>query len=335
VVDCSFLKSFQIVAKPTSTTENYEQYSEAYRNGMFSYIYGNSTPEEALQQVIDITKYYYVSLETNDSSVGLIVLIINSIIFLIILFSLSFLFIKKYQYFFKFFSKIFSISIISGSSLILSTIIMEYGEITSIKCTFKVFFINISNTLILAPLLNQLIINFPVEINISTWLKNNQILSLFIYVIVDIIFLGYLLYLSLPLKIDIFLEGKNFRECHLKNNYYNIFILFIIILNKVIISLAILLLCFIEWNLQKTVYDVRFIMINLYINIIGVVAYCIVDFMDIGNYILYFLNKDIVYIFFSMNNFMFLYGYRIIFSLIKKPPAKNEEEEIEEKHKKV
>jgi len=81
VVDCSFLKSFQIVAKPTSTTENYEQYSEAYRNGMFSYIYGNSTPEEALQQVIDITKYYYVSLETNDSSVGLIVLIINSIIF--------------------------------------------------------------------------------------------------------------------------------------------------------------------------------------------------------------------------------------------------------------
>ncbi|OUM66020.1 hypothetical protein PIROE2DRAFT_6915, partial [Piromyces sp. E2] len=112
-IDCEFFKSLQPIARPIFELDDYSQFTAEFRKSIYSYLYGDNTPEKALQQVIDITKYYYVTA-------------------------------KKFKWYFSFLSKPLWMIIHCGNITILIGTFIEYGEINSFKCTLKVFVIAIT-----------------------------------------------------------------------------------------------------------------------------------------------------------------------------------------------
>jgi len=215
--------------------------------------------------------------------------------------------------------------ILCGCILVLSTVRVEYGELTTLKCNFKIFGISLSISLILLPLLYQLIINFPEENKISTWFENHFILSFFLFFVGDIIIISITMISPFSVNERYIPDGKNFRVCNVIRPKFNLLIFISIIVYKSIIGTGILLLCFLEWNLTETIYDIRLIMGSIYIDMIGNIAYTLINKTNINNYKLYFFTREILYLFFCVNSFIFLYGYRIILALIKSDSENNEE----------
>jgi len=321
-----------MVSRKSLTNENYDQYSEKYRSFIYDYLYGNITVDEALQNVVDITKYYKISLSTEDSSVGLVAFIINLLLIGIIMASVYFLFNPKYERHFKFLSRPLWLIVISGCILYLLVTLFEYGDTTSLKCNVKVFFISLCYTLTLTPMLYQLLINFPEDNKISQWFETHLTFSMLSFVMVDFVIFLFTFIQPFAIQLKDISEGRNFKTCALTASSFNLFILCMVILYKILLAIAILILCFVEWNIKETSYDVKILMVALYINIIGNFLNFITNKLDIYNYELFFILKEVIYAFCCINNYMCLYGYRIILA-VSKPPKENEDKDMLKKAK--
>ncbi|OUM61738.1 hypothetical protein PIROE2DRAFT_12195, partial [Piromyces sp. E2] len=66
-VDCEFFKSIQPIARPTNKINDYTKYSENFRNYIYEFLYGNITSYEVLKKINDITKIYYISINSEDT----------------------------------------------------------------------------------------------------------------------------------------------------------------------------------------------------------------------------------------------------------------------------
>eukprot|EP00833_Pecoramyces_ruminatium_P007996 jgi/Orpsp1_1/1182028/evm.model.c7180000079572.2 len=102
---CEYYKNFQGIMKPIKKTNNYNEYSKKFTNYFYEYLYGNETVLNTLKNIDDITKIYYVSIYSKENSIGLIALIILTIIFVLVVSSLLFLFLNKFKNAFNFLSK--------------------------------------------------------------------------------------------------------------------------------------------------------------------------------------------------------------------------------------
>ncbi|OUM60610.1 hypothetical protein PIROE2DRAFT_13589, partial [Piromyces sp. E2] len=76
-LDCELYKSIQLVNRPITKEDDYDDYSSNFKNKIYEYIFGNKTAKEALQNAVDITKIYTISLNSNESSLEEINNIIN------------------------------------------------------------------------------------------------------------------------------------------------------------------------------------------------------------------------------------------------------------------
>ncbi|OUM66021.1 hypothetical protein PIROE2DRAFT_6916 [Piromyces sp. E2] len=124
-VDCDLFKSVQFINRPSYNVENYEKYSDNYRDKVYRYLYGNAKVEDVLQQIVDITKIYYISCNTKESIVGVIAVIVVASIAIIIIISSSFLFMGRYKFYYQFLSRPLWFINLGGSILVLMTTIFE------------------------------------------------------------------------------------------------------------------------------------------------------------------------------------------------------------------
>jgi len=83
IVNCELIKNIQFIARPSSLTNNYNEYSTTFRNYLYEFLYGDKNAEEVLNKINDITKIYKISIKLSHSSSGLIIFIINMIICII------------------------------------------------------------------------------------------------------------------------------------------------------------------------------------------------------------------------------------------------------------
>eukprot|EP00833_Pecoramyces_ruminatium_P006823 jgi/Orpsp1_1/1180855/evm.model.c7180000074881.1 len=115
-LECEVFKNIQPIARPINKVKDYSDYSEKFRKYAYEYIYENKTAKEVLNNIYDITQIYYLSLSTKDTYIGLIIFIIDIITGVVVILSLSLLYVKKYNRYFKFFTKdlwfMFALSII-------------------------------------------------------------------------------------------------------------------------------------------------------------------------------------------------------------------------------
>ena len=104
-------------------------------------------------------------------------------------------------------------------------------------------------------------------------------------------------------------NGCNYQICEM-TSFLGKSMIVSLLVDKFIIFIVISFLIFIEWDIVKMYYEVRFIFLALYSNFLFVFIALIFDFVHI-NYFLEFIIQETLVILMSITNYIFLYGYRI------------------------
>lgn len=310
--NCELYRGLQPIARPGSLTDNYDQYSLKYRQYMREFLYEDSSAVEVLDKINELTKIYYISLDTSTTPEGLIILIITMIMATFMIFSLTFLFIKNTNKYFNLLNTESWLLVMLGFILYLSSIITEYGELDNLKCELNFILISVGYTLFIVPYINQLIVNIPEKDEFIRKIERHRFVILFGYCVIDISF--NLLLLNIPsfeTKDKIINYGKNYRICKVTDTCGKYVILFIM-LGKVFMTIILSLLLFIEWSFLETVKDIRSLTSTLYVNALTVTAIITLKFIQIKNYKNRFLIYSLITLLFTFSNYFFTYGVKIL-----------------------
>jgi len=316
-VDCNLFKNLQPIGRIAPNDFYYDSYSEQLRSYLYNFIKGdNVTISDTIKNIVDITKIYYISAKSHDSPIGLINEIFILTLSLIIVLSLIFLFIDKVNsnfYILPFES--WFISVI-GVLIIIFTSYTEIGEISVLKCHSKLLMLSLGFTFNLIPVLYKLVVNFPDENKISKWVYKHQILFFLIFVIFDLILVSLSFIQPYIVEDNIIRDGENFRVCKM-NHILTKVVVGSIIGFKLLVLLAFMILIFIEWSIQESHYDVRFLTLAIYIDTLFIILMVLIQYLEINNYISYFIIREFLYIFVSLTNYSCIYAYRIVFGIVK------------------
>jgi len=310
--NCELYWGLQPIARPGALTDNYDQYSSKYRQYMREFLYEDSSAVEVLDNINELTKIYYISLDTSTTPEGLIILIITMVIATFMVFSLTFLFIKNTKKYYNLLNTESWLLVMLGFMLYLSAIITEYGEINNLKCELNFILISIGYTLFIVPYINQLIVNIPEKDEYARMMERHRFVVLFGYCVIDISL--NLLLLNIPSfesKDKIINYGKNFRICKVTDTSGK-YVILSIMLGKVFMTLILSLLLFIEWSFLETVKDIRSLTSTLYVNALTVTAIITLKFVQIKNYRNRFLIYSLITLIFTFSNYFFTYGVKIL-----------------------
>jgi len=317
-ISCNLIKELQCVRKPQFIKDGPENYEKKYRKYIYQYLYEDKPIEEILKKILDVTKFYEISLNTEDSYVGLICYVFISVISGLMLLSLLVLFKDNFYPFFMILSSDFWIITVLGSIIILWIPIFNYGTIESIKCQFKPLLFSIGYSFIFCPIMHKLISQFPEENKTIKWIINHKYMFLLFNILIDISLNSISLINKYIVKSVMVEDGESFQVCNYKENYGII----IIVLYKFIVLLLLLFLIFVEWNISQTMYDMKFILSALYIDILSTTLIVVFFFIQIKFYITYFLIQTVNISIISITNYIFLYGIRVFLGIIRKQNVK-------------
>lgn len=316
-LDCSLFKSIQPIGRPTAKTDNYDEYSKSYRKYIYEFIFGNETPINALKKIDDLTKIYYLSLNTDETSIGLYFFIIVLTLSFIMFSSLIFQFINRFKPYFTFLSTDFWFMIIIGMEILMFIYFSEFGPNSTKKCILKPFLLSLAYTLIIIPILYKLINNFPEENKITEWVNRHRLFFFFIFILFDSLYLILFYVPSYEIEMKK-IEGKKIFEICKINSIITSIIYTLNTTIKILILLIILLLIYIEWNMESIYYDIRYLVPCIYTNILYFVILYVLKYIKINSYIYYFVVPEIFCIFTSLINYFLLYGIRVIWGIMKK-----------------
>jgi len=328
IKDCEMFKSMQpIITRPNDLFGgNFSkfEYDDKYRKYALKYIFDeNGDLEKTLKNIEDITKIYYIPYNKTESPIGFITIIIVSVISILMLLSLIFLFFENFQPFFKFLSIDSWILLIFGTIMILGTIITFIGEVTKMKCHLRILLFGVGMTLYLINILYELISSIPEDFNICIWIKNHKYLFILFFLSIDFLLNGLITLqpYQYDIKSIIIEEGQNFQICKMYNKFGKSLIILMVIL-KVMILFAILFFIFLEWNLKKIFYDIRFMILAIYSNLMLIFMYFLIETSHINNYLLQYILQTSIVFFFSLSSYIFLYGYKLFFAVLNKKNVK-------------
>ena len=318
---CHLIKEIQCTGEPKYITDGPENYSKKFKTYIYEFLYENKTIEQTIKHIEDVTKIYYVSLSTENTSIGLVTFIIFSVFSVLMLLSLIIIYNKILNKFYTFLPNAYWIITILGSILILWVPVTSFGPVEKVKCHLKVLLLSIGYSLSICPTFSRLIGQFPEDNRISTWVANNKYLFIAINILVDILLNGLSLINPYTSKLILIEEGESFEICQ----FNGLYIIILLLVFKLLKVLLMTLLLFIEWNNSDTVYDMKFIMCAIYINILSAVLFIILYLTNIKKYILYFLAEVLATFLISISNYIFLYSSRLILKfIITNEPSEND-----------
>jgi len=317
-VDCEFYISFQPISRPVNIINEkiiYDNYSSKFRNTIYKYLYGNNSIDEVLQELVDILKFYNVSI--NSSYVGKITIIILTVVFIFIMSSSMIINFKKYKQYFTLLSYDFWIIFFIGILILFVLCGIEFGEVQIIKCKMKPILLFIGNMFCLFPFIYELLIYFPEEIEISVWLDKHRFITFLIYFFINVIVTISLL--LVPLRVEeLFIDnGKNFKYCKIDNTMgltlnTTLYALYIINL------LVIIFIIFLEWNIQETFIEIKLIAFTTYTIVLVFIILAVLNFVLIKNYIYNFIIYEVLYFILIIINYSILFFSKIIMTFTNK-----------------
>ena len=319
VVDCGFFKSIQPIVRPISAIADYNTYSEHFRKYIYDYLYGNNiSASEALKKINDITRFYEITIKTDDSVVGLILFIIPLIFITIMVVSLFLLRYFKLRKYFNFLPVDFWILTIIGNIMTICIGYFGYGELSPLKCQFKLLFFSLGFSFNFVPILYKLVVDFPIINKKSLWVEKHRYLFFFFFIFIDIVFNSISIGLS-SYRVDNIesLIYPSFKVCKVNYNM-NSFIVGVIHAYKVLLILVMGLLVFLEWNLLIMAYDVRLISTILITDTFYIIFFITFYYIEFKEYLVYYAMNQCFYIIFSLSNYMLLYGTRVILIVLQK-----------------
>ena len=288
-----------------------DEYHVIYRENMFDYLYHDKPLPEVLKKIQDITKIYTFSLKTDDTKAGLIIFIVFQILLIYMILSLTYIFIKDYEIRFRFLSKKLWVVTTLGCLILMCSILTLYDELTNISCHLKITLINVGFVLSICPSLNTLITNFPENNRMSSWFKKNKHTSILIIIIFTAGLNGILAISNYDLQIETMSDGRNYKKCSM-NSIFGKVIYYLIQLYDFLIILISLILIFIEWNINETSLDVKYLATALFMDSLSLVLLIIVENIKFKDYVMYNLLLSINILIFSVFNHLFVYFIRVL-----------------------
>ncbi|ORX81963.1 periplasmic binding protein-like II [Anaeromyces robustus] len=315
-IDCELIKKIQPIERPTTKYNDYDYYSQKYREYIYEYLFEDVDINYALKKVDDITRIYYMTIKTTNTWVGFITLIISVVVEIIILFSLIVLFFEKFDSYFEFLSIDFWIISMIGLILFLSGNFIEFEGVTVYKCHLKLFVWSIGTTFNLIPILHKLVSNFPIENKITYSIKMHRYSFFIAFLLIDLLLNSLVLIKPYVIKEKFIYEGENFNICKLDHIITKIIII-TILLYKLLEFITILILNFIEWNIESTLGDIRQITSMIYIDIFFGILLEIFHVLDINNYKWRYTIEYFICILIVVTNYIFMFGIKVLQGLIK------------------
>jgi len=316
VKDCELMNAVQLVPRPSNLFFNYDYFSEYYRKYIEEFLFENKTAVEVLNKIVDISKTYYIKFDPKECIQGFIVFILIIVLFLMIIGTGIFIFIKRKKSYFQFLNIQCWFVILFSYILHICAVMVTYGKLSTLKCHFKHILLSFGFTFSYVPIFYRLVCNFPERNSILSWIRRNRLKfcgPIILYdTIINIIFLGS------PMLVDnkIINDGKNFEVCKFDGKS-GIFVIFILLAEKLLIIAGIVFLLFIEWNLIETYVDIRLISAMICVDTLLYVLYMIGNIISINQYIAYFVWASLTIVTFIISNFSIMYGIRIFQALFK------------------
>jgi len=316
IIDCDLYKNLQFASR-YNERKNYDAYSSQLSKFVVDFVNGKTTADEALDKMNDLVYIHKITLGGEEKcTYGLILFIINLILSLIIIGSSLLIITERFKPLFKYLPTDFWYVIILGILCHTTSIYFDYGDILPYKCQLRVFLYSFGYTLIFVPFLYKLIVNFPEENQISTWISKNRYIFLLVFVFCDVVLALINLGSSYGKKTITPGNNKMYQECQMNGTLAKV-IVYLNVGYKLIIFFGIGFLCFVEWNMKETRFDVHVSSSTIYINILSILMMFIFKFINFDSYIVYcILNSLFLYII-VLSNYIVFIGIRIVYRLIK------------------
>jgi len=313
VLECDVVKDAYPLSMKNNDVDFYgnDNYSKKYEKLLLKYLYKDEPMSEILKTIEDITKIYKFSLKTDDSNAGLIMFIIFIICFALIILSIIFIFIKKFEKKYIFLSKELWIITTLGSLILMSSIVTLYEDVSNTKCHLRIALINVGFVLSVCPSLCKLITNFPARNKISLWFENNKYLFIIIIMIFTLSLNGILAissYQALDLKTA---DERNFRKCYMDSMFGNI-MYYVVQSYDILVIVILLLLIYMEWNLKKTSLDVNLLATALFMDTLSIILLNVQNNITFKDDVVYNVSLASIILFFSISNHIFIYIIRIL-----------------------
>jgi len=313
VIECDIIKDiypFSFMDNDVNLFGN-DDYQKKYREFIFKYLYDDEPLDDVLKKIEDISKVYTYSMKTEESNLGLILLIIFIVLFTIVLLSIIFLFIKKLENKFRFLSKDSWIITTLGSLMLMSSVLTLYGDVTNETCHLRTALINVGFILSICPSLHKLVMNFPIRNKISLWIKDNKYIFILIIMIFTMGLSGIFAISSYSFNKLVTSDGKNYLKCTMNDKFGSV-VHYLIQIYDFIIILISLALIFLEWNLKETYLDVNFLATALFTDTLSLILLIVIDNIKFKGYVIYNALLTVTILFFSTANHFLLYLIRVI-----------------------
>ncbi|KAL6618594.1 hypothetical protein U3516DRAFT_627930 [Neocallimastix sp. 'constans'] len=315
IINCELIKSIQPFSIVNMIYENdyYDlyDYSRKYKSYIYEFIKGNKTVDEVIKKLDNLTRFYNISFKTDDSLFGLIVGIIYFLVTLLLILSLVYLFVDKYQNLFSHFDKDFWILSIIGCVVIMSSVLTFYGEISSLKCHLRRSLISLGFIFSITPMLHKLISNYPNANKISLWVNDYKYKFLMTVTFMDIFLNSLLAISSYNIKNVVVSHGKIFHKCDMKS-LFGIITLFLIALYEISLLFSIIFFVIKEWSLDKNKNDKIFFLTAVSEDILSIILYHILSMTKIEDFIA--CNTILItnIFIFTITKYICIYGVKLI-----------------------
>ena len=288
-------------------------YSNKIKEYAFSYIYGDADLEEVVKKMVDLKKIYNVSLGTSDSNIGLIIFITSITILCLMSFLIIFyMAITKCKNNSKFFPNDLWILSLVGTAIMICANFTIFGEVTASNCYGRMIIFNIGFYLNVAPILAQLIANFPVNNKYTGWFYQHKNKYTFIGIImmVELLLLGLSMIKSYTVDKVVIVGGENYQICVMKNTWGKTITNAIEII-QIVVHVVLLFLQFIEWNLIDTTFEVRVLFSLSVLDILCSFIYQVLKRIQFNNYIYTNLVLFCIFTIIAVTNFVLVYLLKI------------------------
>eukprot|EP00833_Pecoramyces_ruminatium_P009873 jgi/Orpsp1_1/1183905/evm.model.c7180000087172.1 len=133
--------------------------------------------------------------------------------------SLIFIYLKKYESKFKFLSKDFWYIFIIGLVLLMSNFYSETNKTILFRCHANAHIFSFAFYLVFVPILHKLVICFPEENKYSEWLDKHKYIFLFLLIALDEFITSLLLITPFSIEKVQFEDGVTIEICKMNNSY--------------------------------------------------------------------------------------------------------------------
>jgi len=316
-IDCVKFSTMQSIVRPSSSAINYEQYSQQFRDLVKDYLYdqSNKSAKEILTEIDDLRKVHHVELTSITSIVMLSVALV-----VVVLLCLAYVFItvNRFKQQFVFLSYFYWCVFVLGILITSFYAVAGVNKLSNYNCLIRPFLLSIGFSMIYIPFLLKMFVIFPKKNSISKLVKDHFSLIFTFFLIIDV-GLNIAWYLLDPLVVNKLMvtSGKNFQFCSTTSELgeYMKYTLFGF---KILILIIMSILSFTEWNLVAFKSDIRSFSNTIYSTFIIIIAFIIVEKINIENRYLYYILRTALVMIYCISNLVIIIGMKYYQINIKK-----------------